>query len=646
MMSRILSPSNLAPLLTAKGHVPLLPCPHVPRPRLVAALVAAVRSHRLVLLSAGPLTGKTTLLAELVGTELSGHAFWYSVDEMDDSPHVLLEGLARAVGSDAVSDGETHALGQIIGVLDAGEKTTVLILDDIHRSPAAVSVVERVLRYLPPRAHLLLGGHPEDGPPSALYRWLEDRGQVARFTGADLRLDDEERAHFHACTRLDGGAWAVDYRRGGQRAVVDELRAGVLPMLDAGLRSLIDLLCVLPMATVAVLGAALPLAETEMARRVTRLRDETILIEQLDPTHYRLSETARQAALMSLPETTLDALRRDAAVALDGRDPAMAAYLFAQVGDAGRAAAAARRVSWWEWQRRQSLGMAVANLLPPSVLCCSGALALIAARLRLVERGVKAIHALVRAIRPDTGIDRIERLRLLALCCAGREHAWGLGRCIDQLDALVVTRDPHLTALERSYAFVVLGTARSLAGDDRAAADALRLGLDLLTLAEGDEPQIAYVRLLARRALAVVHRRLGHLVEAEDLYADAHKQAMDDGLPYVQAELANNRAVLLQQRGEHARSADILRAELASPWAAERGLPALLNASLADALDALGDRAAAARALRIALADMQERDVYGLQGHVRATLALLLAEGGHADAAFAEIAAGAPRSIL
>ncbi len=643
-MSLTQSSSNpgLAPLLAAKGYVPLLPCPHVPRPRLVAALVAAVCAHRLVSLTAGPLTGKTTLLAELADTGSLGRVFWYSVDEVDDSPRVLLEGLARTVGSAAVPVDETHTLGQIIGALDAEAETVVLILDDVHRSPAARPVIERILRYLPAHAHLVLGGHPEHDPPSALYRWLEDRGQVARLTGVDLRLDDEERASFRARTRLDGGAWAVGYRQGGQRAIVDELRAGVLPALDPSVRLIIDLLCVLPVATVAVLAAALSLPETEVVRLIVGLRDETILLEQPDIAHYRLSEAARQAALTTLAEATLGALRRDAAAALETRDPALAAHLFAQVGDEERAVATARRVSWWEWQRRQSLGIAVANLLPPSTLCHSGALALIAARLRLVERGPQAVHALVRAIHPEADLDQIERLRLLVLCYASRGRPWGLSRCIGHLDALVATRDPRLTSLERSYALVVLGTARSFAGDDRMAADALRVGLDLLTLADGDESQIAHVRLLARRTLAVVHRRLGHLAEAERLYTDACEQAMGDGLPYVQVELANNRAVLLQQRGEHACSADVLREALASPWSAERGLSALLNASLADALDALGDRAAAARALRIALADVQERDVYGLEGHVHATLALLLAEGGHADAALAEIAAGAP----
>src|SRR5205085_8883145 len=120
--------------------------------------------------------------------------------------------------------------------------------------------------------------------------------------------------------------------------------------------------------------------------------------------------------------------------------------------------------------------------------------------------------------------------------------------------------------------------------------------------------------------------------DLERLYAAAHAQVLQERQPYVELEIANNWAVLLQQRGEHARSADMLRQALASPWSAERGLRGLLQASLADALDALGDRAGAAQALHSALADAPEQDVYGLRGYLHAMLALLLVEGGHAAA--------------
>ena len=168
-----------------------------------AALTTLLREHRLVVLSAGALSagafaGKTTLLAELVRIERAARTFWYTVDEVDEGARVLLEGLAH-----------------IVAALDAAAGTTVLIVDDVHRSAACLPLVERLLRYLPPHAHVLLSGRPHHAPRPPLWRWLEDQNQVAYVTGADLCLDDEERQRFQAVAGRCGGVWPVEYRHGG-----------------------------------------------------------------------------------------------------------------------------------------------------------------------------------------------------------------------------------------------------------------------------------------------------------------------------------------------------------------------------------------------------------------------------------------------
>lgn len=639
-----ISPVSLAPLLAAKGRVPLLPQPHVPRPRLVAALDALVHAHRLVMLSAGAFAGKTTLLAELAASTGAARVFWYTVDEIDDTPRVLLEGLAHAVSGILPAGDEVHVLAHIVGLLDAQAQTTLLIIDDIHRSAACLPLVERLLRYVPPHAHVLLSGRSHSRPLLPLWHWLEDRNQVAYVTGADLCLNGEERARFKTASGRSGGAWAVEYRAGGQRAIVDGLRAGVLPILEPELRAVVSLLAVLPAATAPLLDAALTLPHGEAERRVARLIDETILVERLDVTHYRLSETARQATLAELDTEALEALRHRAAAALEPHDPAQAAYLFAQAGATERAVAAARRVSWWDWRERQALAMALAALLPPAALCRCGGLALVVAHLRLVERGPRAAHALARAACPTSMLEQSEQLHLLAHCCYLRGWAWSLSRYAARLEALAVAPDPRVTGLAHSYLLVALGIARHWQDLSHAAARALHRGLDLLALAGGEDAQTAHahVRLLAQRALAVAERRLGHYDEAERLYAAVQAQARAQQQLFVELEIVNNWAVLLQQRGEHARSADMLRQALASPWSTERGLCGLLQASLADALDALGDRGGAAQALQTALADVQVKDVYGLRGHLHAMVALLLVEGEHPEAAVTELGAGAP----
>src|ERR687885_2119145 len=57
-----LSDTGLTPLLAAKGRIPLLPHPHIPRPHRIAALVTLLREHRLVVLSAGGVPGQNSLL--------------------------------------------------------------------------------------------------------------------------------------------------------------------------------------------------------------------------------------------------------------------------------------------------------------------------------------------------------------------------------------------------------------------------------------------------------------------------------------------------------------------------------------------------------------------------------------------------------
>ncbi len=629
-------------ILAAKGRIPPLPVPHVPRPRAAALLGSAVRTHRLVILAAGALTGKTTLLAELAGSSGIRCAGWYSVDEADVTAAMLLEGLVRATGGTAIGGDEAHLLGAVVAALDGANAGGVLILDDVHRAPAATEVVDRLLRYLPQAAQLVLSGWPGRLPAPPLVQWLDDRGQVAHIGAAELRLDEEERARFHATTGHTGGAWAVEYRPGGHPSAVEGLRRGVLPLLCPEERSVVDLLAVVPSATPELLGAVLRRPEAEVARRLAGLRAQTILVEQLDPSCYRLSEMAREAALCSMDAASTNATRRAAAAWLADHDPAQAAHLFALAGAIDEAAAAAGRVSWWEWTQRPALAQTLEELLPGAALHAATGLALVAAHRRLVEEGPNAVHAPLRRLRPREPVERMQRFLLLAHCCAARGRPWSLSRCMAGLEALVARPDGLSSVQDYAYGLLALGTARGLAGRYPEATDALRACLDVLVLDGGEGAGTASTRLAAYRTLAVVQRRLGHLADAERLYAEAEAQAHAAGTPYVQLELANNRAVLLQQRGAHAESADLLRTALASPWSAERSLRPLLQASLADALDALGDRTGAAAALRTALEGLPEPDVYGLRGHVRAARALLLAEGGHPVAAGIELAAGAP----
>ena len=630
------------PLLAAKARVPALPRPHIPRPHLVAALLDALSCHRLVMLTAGGLSGKTCLLTELAGCAPTWRVFWYSVDDLDAGARALLEGLALAVAGHVPSGDDTQVLARIIGELDADPAPCVLIIDDCHRAADLPAIADRLLRYLPLQARLLLSARPSPSALPALCRWLEDRGQVAHFETPDLCLTPDEQQRFREITGHDGGTWAVGYRAGGQPALVDGLHLGVLPELAPELVMLVDLLAVLPTATARLVASALGLPEAEADRRLRLLAEQTILLEWLGVGHYRLGEAAQAAALARLDGAARTALRLRAAAALEPIDPCLAAYLFALSGCAERAMLAARGASLWEWQRLQSTALAIEGLLPARLLRTGGSLALTVALWRFVQRGAAAAHALVWIVQPATTLEQIERLRLLGRCAAARGRPWGLRCAVERLEALTRSCDPQLTATVRAYGIVSVGVLRCLGGEYQAAAVASRNGLELAQLGGHDEREAASVRLLALHTLALAHRRLGSLDEAEALYAQAQAQADAEGKPYAQLELANNRAVLLQQRGRHEESTMLVRAALASPWVAECGLRPVLLATLADALAALNDPAGAAQALRAAAAEVPVDDLYGIRGHAHAMLALLLAEDGHGPAAEVEIAAGAP----
>jgi len=641
-MDRCLQPgSRLDPLFAAKARVALLPQPHVPRPRVTMALAALVRGRRLVLLSAGALTGKTTALAELAATLAGSRVFWYTVDDVDTSARTMLEGIALAVDARGPAGDDLQLLAAIIHALSA-PGDAVLILDDIHRGSGGAAVIDGILRYLPPHARLVLSGRPQALPDVALLRWLEDRGQCGRLGATDLRLDAEEQRRFQAATGRDGQDWAVDYRPGSHPALVDGLRRGVLPAIPADLRSLIDLLAVTSEGSPALLGAALGLSEDEAACRLRTLHDDTLLLTETDGLRYRLRDAVQSAVLSTLGNAAVAALRARAASALLASDPCRAAHLFALAEADTRATDATRNVTWWEWTQRRALALSLGALLTDASLCQAPDLALVVAHQRMAESGIPSVHPFIRALRPSTPLGQMERLRLLSQCCMARGLSWRIPRHIARLEALVQSPPPGMTTLDRGYGLAVLGTVQGFAADNAAAVETLDRGLDLLTLAGGDGSLAAHTRLLALRALAVVHRRQGHLAEAGRVYTLAQEQAITAGSPHMQVELANNRAVLLQQHGHHASSADLLRDALAAPGSGDHDLRAVLLASLADALWAQDDRGGAGQALHSALTEANVSDSYGLAGHIHATRAALLADGGLVIDAATELARGAP----
>ncbi|HWE63535.1 MAG TPA: hypothetical protein VHB98_17620 [Chloroflexota bacterium] len=638
--------ADLAPLRAAKSRVPLLPVVYVPRPDRMAELEIALAGHRLVLLCAGGLVGKTTLLVELVRGSGPRRYHWYSVDELDNTAQALLEGLALAVTGAPCTGDETILLAQIIAALDRQDGAVVLVLDDLHRSPAAGRVLDRLLRYLPPHARLLAATRPEGLPQGSLCQWLADQGQLVQWGPADLQLTPIEQARFAQATGRAGSRWPVTYRPGGEAALADGLLAGVLPLLAPELYPPLEALAVLGTAQVSLLAAALQLPIAETARRLHRLACETILVEPAAEDLYRLSEAARLAVVARLDQEGMAAMCYAVAAAVEPYDCAEAARLFAQAGAVERAALAAARLGLVGWWRRRALAAELEALLPACQLPMTGALALTLALSRMVQRGAVPAHALVRRTRVTNAEERMEQLRLLGLCSAARGRPWSVNRAICHLEALVDDPDARITPGIRGFGQMCLATLRSRTGDLGGAAAALERCLSVLVLGGEHDERAQGVRRQALHLLGRIRFRQGDFAAADRLYAEAAAAAegAHTGLGAWLAELANNRAILLAHCGRHQESLALLTETLASPWPAELGLRPLLLLSQAEAHAALGEAATAATALRAVLAESEANDVRGIAGHAHALLALGLAAEGHHAAAAAELAAGTPET--
>src|SRR5688572_10023624 len=130
------------PLLATKLYVPRQRPGLVARPRLVDRLTRGVAS-RLILISAPPGFGKTTLLADWLGSWDAGSVAWLSLDSGDNNPSVFWSYLVAALRSVAPEAGANAAalleppqpppieavLTTLINELGAIETEIVLVLD-------------------------------------------------------------------------------------------------------------------------------------------------------------------------------------------------------------------------------------------------------------------------------------------------------------------------------------------------------------------------------------------------------------------------------------------------------------------------------------------------------------------------------------
>lgn len=196
-------------LLSTKLHIPRPRVNGVARPRLTAALIAALnRPGQLILISAPAGFGKTTLLAELAANGERPIA-WISLGDGDNDPNrfwsyviAACQSVQHRVGEAASSLLQTpQPLADetiptlIINDLASLENDLILVLDDYHviQNQSIHLALSFLIDHLPDNFHLILATRVDPSLPLARLR---ARDRLTEIRAVDLRFTLEEAAAF------------------------------------------------------------------------------------------------------------------------------------------------------------------------------------------------------------------------------------------------------------------------------------------------------------------------------------------------------------------------------------------------------------------------------------------------------------------
>jgi DNA-binding SARP family transcriptional activator len=342
---------------------PRVPNGSLPRAGLVERVVRGLRG-RLVVVSAGPGYGKSTLMAQAL-RRVESPWVWCSVDERIAAPTPLLAhltaglqvrfpGFGAGMSFSGAPEEQVRELAN--EVVSTVPEDVVLVLDDVHelRSPEAVETLDLLAHDLPPQVHLALVGR--SAPPLALGRLrpagvlqvgepdlalsAEESAELAGSLGVPLEPDALARLHDLTEGWMTGLLLAV--RSGAAAApvtpeVIDYLAEEVLARLPAEARAFVADTAILERFTPGV--AAAVTGRSDARAMIERLVDDHVFAVRLDAErewyryHHMFQAVLRRQAARE-GSGHVSALHRRAADAwLERGEPDEAVRHFIAAGD-------------------------------------------------------------------------------------------------------------------------------------------------------------------------------------------------------------------------------------------------------------------------------------------------------------------------
>jgi LuxR family transcriptional regulator, maltose regulon positive regulatory protein len=613
-------PAPAFELLESKLLPPQGPAGAVSREALIDVMERAT-AVPVVLLSAGPGWGKTTLLAEWAARSSRSFA-WLNIDDKDNDPIVLLTYVATAVDRVAPIDARVfEALtspgasveGTIVPRLGAALATAdeplVLVLDDLHllHDRACLDAVATLARHVRDGSQLALSARGEPALPLAALR---ARGLELDLGREDLRMDteqaglllraagvelpDAEVAELVAHTEgwaagLYLAALSIRARglkgkpaasfSGSDFLVSDYLQSELLAQLSGDELRFLTRTSVLDRLSGPLCDAVLE--ESASASALESLARSNLFLVPLDRAgewyryHHLLQELLRAALSRAEPDRVPGLLARAAEWCAAHGEPERAIGYAQQAGDVDRVARLVEqcvppayqsgRVTtaerWFEWL--EARGALEQN---PLAAVLGSLLATLWGRPAEAERRAQAAELASHDGGPPDGSASVDSWLVLL-----RAHRCQRGVARMRADAELALELLAPGSRGRPHALLLLGVSRLLTGEidqaDDLFADAVEAGLELGTAEE-------VAAALGERAAIAVGRDAW--VQAEELANQAHagirRSRMEDyptsALVYAVAARVALRRGEAQRVDELLSRAQRLRPQLtyAMPW--------------------------------------------------------------------------------